>query len=126
MDDNKRENYDLDALAPSPVVIKLGGKDINVPPPSTANILRLGFLARALGDADGEDAEKTEAAVSKLVQHLNVCIPAVRHITLNLAQIQKLVAILSDMAMPADAKELESRGITTSDPKGEGAPVTSP
>lgn len=108
---------DLDALVPPQVTIKFGGEEIQVNPPSTIDLLRLGHLGQKLQDAEKLNEEELASAVEGLVKQVQKCIPQLQDKSLNTIQLLKLVEILSAMAVPADAVELQKRGITTDSPK---------
>lgn len=108
---------DLDALLPQEVTIKLGGKDYTVPPPTTGNILKLAALSQKAEKADTLDPNSLEKLASDLTNQIYESIPGIKGTPLTMPQMFKLLTILTEMAMPEGAKELEKRGITPSDPK---------
>jgi len=72
-----------------------------------------------IADLPDTQVEKIIADLTGLIQKI---IPELAGTELNTQQILGLVKLISDMATPPDAKELEARGITpagASDPKGE-------
>lgn len=111
------EVLDLDALVPPSVTIKFGGSEIEVKPPKTGDVLRLGTLGQKLSDASEASAEDVDKLVSMLTEQIGKCIPELAGKEFNTAQLMKLVEIISKMAIPPDVKELEDRGITTDGPK---------
>ncbi len=112
---------DLDALMPSPVTIKFGGKDIEVQPPKTSDILRLGVYAEALGKIEEMSTEEVTMAINNLNDQIGLCIPELKGINLNMAQMLKVVQIINDMAMPTDVKAMNESGVTAGDPKAPRA-----
>lgn len=111
------EIIDLDALVPRPVTIKFGDETVEIPPPKTSDILRLGSLGQKMGQTDKYSPDELDKLVTELTEQVYNCIPALKDKPLNTAQLIKLVAIISDMAMPPDAEALKARGITTDTPK---------
>lgn len=103
---------DLDSLVPQAVTVKFGGEEIEIPPPKTADILRLGFLGQKMESAGDLDAAALEGLVADLTAQVHKCIPALDGKPLNTAQLLKLIEIISKAGMPADAKELQAKGIT--------------
>jgi len=106
---------DLDALIPDSVSIKFGGETILVQPPKTADVLRLGFLGQKIETA-GELADpELEKLVVDLTGQITKIVPELQSKELNIAQLLKLVAMVNDMTIPPDTKELEARGIKVGD-----------
>jgi hypothetical protein len=110
---------DLDALVPPSVVIKFGAKEIEVKPPSLADVLKLGSLGQKMQSVGEMPDGDVDVVVSELTSHIYKCIPELENGTLNTAQLLKLVEIITAMSVPPDAKELEARGITTDSPKAQ-------
>lgn len=119
-DNSNSEVLDLDALVPQTAKIKFGGNEVEVQPPKTADLLKLGSLGQkvqGIGDMPDAQVEKIIADLTALIQKI---IPELAGTELNTQQILGLVKLISDMATPPDAKELEKRGITpagATDPK---------
>lgn len=111
------EIIDLDVLLPKEVIIKFGGEELTVPPPTLADVLRLGALSKAMSEIDPSNPDELETATNNITQHLYKCVPALKDKPLNTAQLLKLSTIISSMGMPPDAKELDERGINLGDPK---------
>jgi hypothetical protein len=110
---------DLDALVPQPVTIHINNKDIQVQPPSTLNVFRLGSLGQKMQNADQLTTEEMSKLVEGITSEVRACIPELENYNLNTAQLLKLVQIISEMGTPTEAKELEARGIKPSAPKAE-------
>lgn len=111
---------DLDALMPPEVTIKFGDVLITIKPPRTADVLRLGYLGQKLEGAEELSEQELDKVVDDLTNHMYKCIPELANKDFNTAQLLKLVEIISEMAVPPDAKELKKRGITVdSDPKAQ-------
>lgn len=112
---------DLTGLIPEPTTIRIGdpAKEIQVLPPKTSNLLRLGSLGQKMSEASGLSGEELDKLVGEITNEVKKCIPELGDIELNTAQLLKLVEIISAMGMPTEAKELEKRGISSADPKAE-------
>lgn len=106
------EITDLDALIPEKRVIKYEKEEISVPPPKTGDLLRLGTLAQKMAEVESLDDVELNKAVLDLTSQVYKMIPALDGKTLNLAQLQALIQILSEMAVPKDIEALNKRGIT--------------
>lgn len=122
MSDNS-EILDLDALVPQTAKIKFGGKEVEVQPPKTADLLKLGSLGQKvqnIADLPDEQVEQLIDDLTKLIQRI---IPELAGTDLNTQQILGLVQLISDMATPPETKELDKRGITpaggNNDPKDQ-------
>lgn len=111
---------DLDALVPPTATIKFGGNEVVVQPPKTADVLALGSLGQKLQDVSALPEAELEKLVADMTGLLQKIIPELAGKELNTQQLLKLMELVSEMAVPPDAKELEKRGITpvgNSDPK---------
>lgn len=110
---------DLDALVPPETKIKFAGQEIIINPPKTGDVLAIGQLAQKLTNFANQTEIELDKTTADLVTKLKKVIPELANHELNTQQILKLVAMISDMAIPADAKELAERGITVGngDPK---------
>lgn len=110
---------DLNALAPKAVTIKLGEDEIQLKQPKVEDV----FILGSLGDKLVKSSELTEAEVGEaynaLVNKIKQMIPELANKEIGIAQLRKLVEIISEMALPPDAKDLKERGITGAidDPK---------
>ena len=109
------EIIDLDALVPQEVTIKFGGEDIKVKPPTTGDVIQISFLFEKL--KANQNSENINEVIDQITKQIQKCIPELEGKELNTAQILSLVQIISNLAMPQDAKELEAKGISTTDPK---------
>lgn len=103
---------DLNALAPEPAKVKFGDDVIEVKPPTTANVLKLGFLGRKLESADTLSDEELNTLIASLTDQVFKCVPALSGKDLSTAQLLKLVELISNMSLPPDAEELKRRNIT--------------
>lgn len=107
---------DLDVFIPEPRIIKFAGEEIKVESPRTVDLIQLGFLAEKLGEPNQTD-EEIEKALDLMTERISKIIPQLAGKQLTKAQLQKLVDILSDMAMPQSARALLDQGITRDTPK---------
>lgn len=108
---------DLDVFVPEPRIIKIGEEEITINQPRTIDLIQLGLLTNKLTDAQEPTAEevsdeKLQEIIDKLTARLCMVVPELEGKFLNKGQIQRLVTIISEMAMPREAKELEAEGIT--------------
>lgn len=108
---------DLDDLAPQPAIIKYGEEEIEVPPPKTGALLKLGTLAQKMQGATELSEEELDKAVDALTAQIWAMIPALNEKPLNLSQLQKLVAMFTKMSMPEEFKALSEQGITVDSSK---------
>lgn len=110
MSDNKV--LDLDALVPEAATVKFGNKEIQVNPPKTSDLLKLGSLGSKLQELATMTDDEIEQTITALTEHIGKIIPELAGQELNTKQLLVLVKMVSDMAMPPDAKELDKLGIT--------------
>ena len=116
MADNKV--VDLNELLPQGVTIKFGNppRDIDIPPPRTGQLLRLGALGQKMQTVDAQNPEAADQLDEEMAALLYEIIPGLNNEPLHTAQKLKLFEILTEMAMPEQMDELKKRGITL-DPK---------
>ncbi|MFA5937671.1 MAG: hypothetical protein WC822_07395 [Candidatus Paceibacterota bacterium] len=116
MADNKV--VDLNELLPQGVTIKFGSpaRDIDIPPPRTGQLLRLGALGQKMQTVDAQNPEAADQLDDEMAALLYEIIPGLNGEPLHTAQKLKLFEILTEMAMPEQMDELKKRGITL-DPK---------
>lgn len=109
------EVTDLDALVPAKAYIKFNDQEIEIKPPSTEEVLKLGFLGNKLDNS--QDPDEAVATAREITDIVEQCIPELKGAKMATIQLLKIVALLNDMSVPPDSKELKKRGITPSDPK---------
>lgn len=114
--DNK-DVLDLDALVPQPRTIKFEEKMIEVKPPSTQDVLRLGALGQKMSTADTMDGNALTELITQINEQVVICIPELKDKVLGANQLLKLVTLISDMGIPNEAKALKEQGITTDEGK---------
>lgn len=117
---SKDEVLDLDALVPPKATVKFNGKEIEVEPPKTGDLLRLGSLGSKMEKITDADDAEVEALVTQLTALIYKVIPQLEGAELTTPQLLGLVTLIGKMATPPEAKELEAKGITpagTADPK---------
>lgn len=107
-----KQLLDLDALAPPKTEIKLGDQTIEVNPPTTGDLLRLGSLGKKMETADELDPDGLDNLVNEITAQVVKMIPELANKPLNTRQLLKLVELLGEMGTPPEAKELKDKGIT--------------
>ena len=116
MSDTTQKNFDLDldTLSASKKTVKIGGQVIEINPPALEDLIDLAKLGSKLQKYQGgkvADAEELGNVMDELKGGINKLVPELSNHKLNLDQLLALIDLLVDSAQPADAKELEKRGI---------------
>lgn len=111
-----REVLDLDALVPKPGMVKYQGKEIEVKPPTTEQILKMSALGKRLEEG-AEDSEKLVPLIGEMEAMIKELIPELAEAELTPPQLLGLGTLINRMAMPADSKALKAKGITPDSPK---------
>ena len=108
---NETYDLDLDAIAPEPKKVKLGGRIIEVTPPKFKNLVSLMKLVGQLGNV-GNDEQKTLETIDELRSSLIPMIPALAEDDMDLTfeQLQVLLEFVMQTATPQDQKTLEAKG----------------
>lgn len=129
---NADENIlDLSALAPKSVKLTLpDGKTVDVKPPKTEQVLKIGFLSqqlnevRKLGEANPDELteemrEKLQNVMDKLEEQIKIVVPELADYNLNMLMISKLSEFIGEMGAPGQAAKLKelTGGAEASDPK---------
>lgn len=108
---DKPEILDLDDLVPKKCIVKFEELEIEILPPKTAEFLYLGQLAGKMSEVDKMEPAAIDQLVADIEAQIGKLIPQLAGKHFNSAQLTKLMDIITDMGMPADAKELERRKI---------------
>lgn len=103
---------DLDVFVPEPRTIKYEDTEITITSPKTIDLIQLGSLTDKLSDVTGMTDAEVEAIVSKITERIYKIIPELNGKPLSKAQLQVIVNIMADMAMPDSARALSAKGIT--------------
>lgn len=111
------KTVDLDALLPEPATIRFGGADIEVRPPKTGQVLRLGKLGEKMQDVDKLSEAEVDKLVTEVTTLLSEIIPELTGKDLSTQQLLALLQLVGSMSVPPDAEELKAKGISSSDPK---------
>lgn len=106
------EVLDLDALVPSSAIVKFDGREVEVMPPKTVDVLKLGSLGQKLQEVKSLTETEVETLVRELQSLIVKVIPDLNGKELNTVQLLNLVKLIGAMSMPPDTKELEKQGIT--------------
>ena len=101
-------DLDLDALAGKSSTIKIGGKTLEIMPPSVEKLFSLQSLAGKM--QNGEDG--LDSALTEFKDIFIGLVPEIEGMDLNLNQYIALLEFLIDKSVPSDAKALEAEGIT--------------
>lgn len=138
---NADENIlDLQALAPTSVKLKLpDGTTVEVKPPKTEQVLRIGFLGQQMGEIRklGEDnpneltdemRDKLQHVMDGLEEQIKIVIPDLADYNLNMLMITKLSDFIGEMGAPgqADAALAAQGGGEATDPKAPKQPSPTP
>lgn len=126
---------DLQALAPTSVKLKLpNGETVEVKPPKTEQVLRIGFLGQQMGEIRklGEDnpneltdemREKLQTVMDGLEEQIKIVIPDLAEYNLNMLMITKLADFIGEMGAPGQADALAAQGGgEATDPKAPKTP----
>ena len=109
--------FDLNALIPQSIKIKYDNDEIEIKPPKTVDILKLGVLGQKLQAPDKLEDVELEKLVADLTDTISSCIPELTNKPLTTTQLLFLLSKIVEMGTPPDLKELEKRGITVDTPK---------
>lgn len=91
------EVIDLNALVPESRIVKIGDKEIEIKPPKTAQMFKLGALGQRMQGASDSQPEEVEALVSDMTALIVEIAPELDGIELGSAQLLKLIEIISGM-----------------------------
>lgn len=111
------EIIDLDSVMPQPQLLRLGGKDVYINPPTVAQILVLVRLNSDFMDSDHSNYEAMKAASLKLQNHLRILVPGLPEGELDAFTQRRLIEILFQLAKPEEMSTLEQKGITVDNSK---------
>jgi hypothetical protein len=114
-------DLDLDTLSQSKKRVKIAGQVIEFDPPALEDLIEVAKLGGELQklqaqQADGSvDAEFMGNVMDKLKNGLANIVPELKEHKLNINQLMALINLFVESAQPADAKELEKRGVSMTD-----------
>lgn len=91
------EIIDLNALVPESVTVKISDKEIQIKPPKTAQMFKLGALGQKMQGASDLQPEQLEVLVSDMNDLVVEIAPELDGIELGSAQLLKLIEIISGM-----------------------------
>lgn len=113
------EVIDLGIIIPQSRYVKFPGVegDIEIKPPSTAQVLILGAMSDRLSRKSELTDEEIKDASDRMVKAIRDCVPELADKDLSSAVVDQLFYIISEMALPAVAPELEERGLDQTAPK---------
>lgn len=108
-------DLDLDTLSADKKRVKINGQGIEIAPPALEDLIDLaklgGKLQKIQGTGQATDPEEMIQLMDDLKSGLVNLVPELKDHKLNLEQLLALIDLLVSSAQPADAKELEKRGI---------------
>jgi hypothetical protein len=116
MSDNSQV-LDLDVLTPQPRKIKFGDQEIEIKPPKTVNVLRLGFLGQKMQEPEKLTKDELDTLVNDLTSEVKACVPELADKELSTSQLMALIGLIVEMGMPAESEELKKKGITVESSK---------
>lgn len=102
---------DLDALVPKTAIVKFDGKEIEIKPPTTGQLLKMASVGGKLQDADKLTPDELTKTIEDFTNQIYELIPELQGRPLNATQLLKLVELINSMAVPPEATELSKRGI---------------
>lgn len=114
-------DLDLDTLSQSKKRVKINGEVIEFDPPALEDLIEVAKLGGQLQKLQGQqaageiDAEFMGDVMDKLKNGLSGIVPELKDHKLNIEQLMALINLFVESAQPADAKELEKRGVSMTD-----------
>ena len=100
---------DLDALAPRPGEMVLGGEKIKFAPPSTRQLMKLAVLFINFGKAEGE--EEVFEAIEAIEKGFEEVVPDLKDKTISMTQYRAILDKMNEASVPPDIAELQKNGI---------------
>lgn len=108
-------DLDLDTLSQAKKRVKISGQIIEFEPPSLEQLIDLAKLGSKLQKfqnmGENVDVENMSDVMDSLRDGLTNIVPELKEYKLNMQQLLALIDLFVESAQPADAKELEKRGI---------------
>ncbi len=111
------EVIDLDALVPESRIVKIGGREIEILPPKTQQVMQLGVLGQSMQGIDPKNVTEVTEMYTKMSEMICTVVPDLAEVALVPEQVLALFEIITDMSTPKNATELAKRGIDTNTPK---------
>lgn len=114
-------DLDLDTLSQTKKRVKIAGQVIEFDPPALEDLIEVAKLGGELQKLQGQqaagtvDAEFMGDVMDKLKKGLTGIVPELKDHKLNIQQLIALINLFVESAQPADAKELEKRGVSMTD-----------
>ena len=114
-------DLDLDTLSQTKKRVKIAGQVIEFDPPALEDLIEVAKLGGELQklqsqQQDGSvDAGFMGEVMDKLKNGLANIVPELKEHKLNINQLMALINLFVESAQPADAKELEKRGVSMTD-----------
>lgn len=111
---NNNFDLDLDTLSADKKTVRINGQVLEIAPPALEDLIDLAKMGGKLQKFQGgqvENVDEMVAVMDELKAGLVNLVPELKEHKLNLNQLLALIDLLVESAQPADAKELEKRGI---------------
>ena len=89
---------DLNELKPESITVKIADKEVEITPPTTSQVFKLGRLGKKISDTTDSDTEEVENLSKEMVDMIYEIVPELNGIELYTAQVFKLFEIISDLA----------------------------
>lgn len=112
---------DLGSLIPESRFVSYPGieGEIEIKPPSAGQVFLLGALSERLGDKTSLPDEEITELSDRMVKAIKDVIPQLKDVELSASVVDRLFLIISEMAIPPVAPELEKRGLDQANPKAQ-------
>lgn len=111
---NNNFDLDLDTLSADKKTVRINGQVLEIAPPALEDLIDLAKMGGKLQKFQGgkvENVDEMVAVMDELKSGLVNLVPELKDHKLNLNQLLALIDLLVESAQPADAAELEKRGI---------------
>lgn len=107
-------DLDLDLLKPEPKKVRLNGKEYDAYPPSIEALFSLMSMKNKLDNIGQVDESEVEGIFNDIKKAIATLIPGIEDEQLNLQQLFALIGFINELAVPADIKAMEAKGIKLS------------
>lgn len=91
------EVIDLNILVPESRIVKIGDKEVEIKPPKTAQMFKLGALGQKMEKAGELPPEEMEGLVNEMTALIKEIAPELGDVELHASQVFKLIEIIGGM-----------------------------